>query len=126
MYFLGTVIRLGNDKDTSIFSRDTLLLPSSEGIISEVTDNPNAIGYDGLGYITSTVKVLALAKDSSSAYILPSVETVNNNTYPVSRDLYMYTRNEPKGHVKAYIDWLSTAPAQKIVNDLGFVPLKQK
>jgi phosphate transport system substrate-binding protein len=48
VYFLQTVIRLGNSNDTSIFSADTLLLPSSEGIISEVRDNPNAIGYDGL------------------------------------------------------------------------------
>jgi len=55
------VIRLGNTKDKAIFSRDTLLLPSSEGIISEVRDNPNAIGYDGMGYVTSEVKVVAIS-----------------------------------------------------------------
>jgi phosphate transport system substrate-binding protein len=126
VYFLGTVVRLGNSKDTSIFSSDTLLLPSSEGIISEVSDNPNAIGYDGLGYITAQVKVLAVAQKEGAPYILPSIETVNNNTYPISRDLYMYTRNEPQGEVKAYIDWILSAPAQKIVGDLGFVPLKKK
>jgi phosphate transport system substrate-binding protein len=126
VYFLGTVVRLGNSKDTSIFSSDTLLLPSSEGIISEVSDNPNAIGYDGLGYMTPQVKILAVAKDASSAYILPSIETVNNNTYPISRDLYMYTRNEPQGEVKNYIDWIFSPAAQKIVSNLGFVPLKKK
>ncbi len=91
VYFLETVIRLG-EKNTDLFSEKTLLLPSSEGIISEVRDNPNAIGYDGLGYITSEVKLIAVAKDKDSDYILPSVETVNKNLYPVSRDLYMYTR----------------------------------
>jgi phosphate transport system substrate-binding protein len=126
VYFLGTVVRLGNAKDTSIFSSDTLLLPSSEGIISEVSDNPNAIGYDGLGYLTSQVKILAVAEKEGGAYVLPSIETVNNNTYPISRDLYMYTRNEPQGQVKAYIDWIFSPPAQKIVSDLGFVPLKKK
>src|SRR5512141_2633652 len=61
VYFLETVLRLGNSKDKSIFSQDTLLLPSSEGIIAEVSSNPNAIGYDGLGYATSDVKILAVA-----------------------------------------------------------------
>ena len=58
VYFLEAVIRLGRKEDKTIFSADTLLLPSSEGIIAEVRDNPNAIGYDGLGYISSDVKVL--------------------------------------------------------------------
>ena len=49
VYFLETVLRLGNSDDKTLFSTDTLLLPSSEGIIAEVRQNPNAIGYDGLG-----------------------------------------------------------------------------
>jgi phosphate transport system substrate-binding protein len=124
VYFLETVIRLGDKKDKTIFSPDTLLLPSSEGIISEVRDNPNAIGYDGLGYITPEVKSVAIAKIEGGQFILPSVETVNNNTYPVSRDLYMYTRNQPLGAVKDYLEWIISPEAQKIVIDLGFVPLK--
>jgi phosphate transport system substrate-binding protein len=123
VYFLQAVIRLGNSKDKTIFSADTLLLPSSEGIISEVRDNPNAIGYDGMGYITPEVKTLAVAKDGKSPAILPSVETVNNNTYPVSRDLYMYTNGQPKGALKAYLDWLVSQPAQDIVQQLGFIPI---
>ncbi|MCE1253631.1 MAG: phosphate ABC transporter substrate-binding protein [Anaerolineae bacterium] len=126
VYFLETVIRLGNSKDKSIFSADTLLLPSSEGIISEVSDNPNAIGYDGLGYITPAVKVVAVARKTGDAYVMPSVDTVNNNTYPISRDLYMYTRNAPQGAVKTYLDWILSDEAQKIVQDLGFVPLLKK
>jgi len=61
VYFLESVVRLGNSKDKTIFASDTLLLPSSEGIISEVRDNPNAIGYDGLGYVTDEVKKLAIS-----------------------------------------------------------------
>ncbi|MRR32624.1 PstS family phosphate ABC transporter substrate-binding protein, partial [bacterium] len=44
VYFLESVVRLGNKNDKTIFSPLTLLLPSSEGIIAEVSDNPNAIG----------------------------------------------------------------------------------
>lgn len=122
VYFLETVVRLGNSKDKTIFSDDTLLLPSSEGIISEVRDNPNAIGYDGLGYVVPEVKILAIAKDEQGPYIEPSVETVNNKTYPISRDLYIYSAGEPTGVIKEYLDWILSPDAQEIVKELGFVP----
>ena len=122
VYFLESVIRLGDSDDPTIFSADTLLLPSSEGIIAEVRDNPNAIGYDGLGYITSDVKVLAI-QNQNGDYILPTVETVNLNTYPISRDLYIYVNGTPKGEVLAYINWILSNAGQKIVMDLGFVPI---
>ncbi len=123
VYFLESVIRLGKSDDKSIFSADTLLLPSSEGIISEVRDNPNAIGYDGLGYITPEVKVIAIAAEAGNPYVLPSAATVNDNTYPISRDLYMYTRKEPSEAVQTYLDWILSPEAQQIVTDLGFVPV---
>ena len=125
VYFLETVIRLGSKENKDIFSRDTLLLPSSEGIIAEVRGNPHAIGYDGLGYITDEVKVISVAPDSDSPYILPSVATVNNGKYPIARDLYMYTPGEPSTEVKAYIDWILSPEGQKIVLTLGFVPIIQ-
>lgn len=123
VYFLETVIRLGSKEDKNIFSADTLLLPSSEGIISEVSDNPNAIGYDGLGYVTKDVKMIALAKSAGEAYILPSAETVINKLYPISRHLFMYTRGQPRGVEKDYIDWILSPEAQAIVAELGFVPV---
>ena len=122
VYFLEAVIRLGEDSD-EIFSAETLLLPSSEGIISEVSDNPNAIGYDGLGYVTPHVKVLAIAREDGGPYVLPSVDTVNSEQYPISRDLYMYTNNNPSEAVKTYLEWIFSPEAQQIVTDLGFVPV---
>ena len=64
VYFLETVVRLGNSKNKDLFSPDTLLLPSSEGIIAEVSGNPNAIGYDGLGYLSADVKTIAIASQA--------------------------------------------------------------
>ncbi len=61
VYFLESVVRMGDPEDKSIFSADTLLLPSSEGIIAEVKDNPNAIGYDSLGYVTPDVKLVGVS-----------------------------------------------------------------
>ena len=124
VYFLETVLRLGNKEDKTLFSTDTLLLPSSEGIISEVRHNPNALGYDGLGYVPDDLKTIAIAKEEGGAFVLPSISTVNDKTYPIARDLYMYTNGEPTGVVKEYLDWILSAEAQQIVAELGFVPVK--
>jgi phosphate transport system substrate-binding protein len=122
VYFLETVLRLGDSEDKTLFSTDTLLLPSSEGIIAEVRQNPNAIGYDGLGYVPKDLKMIAIAEEEGGAYVLPSIPTVNDKTYPIARDLYMYTDGEPAGIVKEYLDWILAAEAQEIVAELGFVP----
>lgn len=122
VYFLETVLRLGNSEDKTLFSTDTLLLPSSEGIIAEVRQNPNAIGYDGLGYVPKDLKTIAIAEEEGGAYVLPSIPTVNDKTYPIARDLYMYTDGEPTGVVKEYLEWILADEAQEIVAELGFVP----
>lgn len=123
VYFLETVLRLGNSKDKTLFSMDTLLLPSSEGIIAEVRQNPNAIGYDGLGYVPKDLKMIAIAEQEGGAYVLPSIPTVNDKTYAIARDLYMYTDGEPTGVIKEYLDWILSPEAQDIVAQLGFVPV---
>ena len=123
VYFLETVLRLGKKDNKTLFSPDTLMLPSSEGITTEVRDNPNAIGYDGLGYVIPQVKVVAIARNPGEAYILPSAATVNDKTYPIARDLYMYTAGQPTQVEKDYLDWILSSDAQKIVTELGFVPI---
>ncbi|MGZ9221069.1 MAG: phosphate ABC transporter substrate-binding protein [Anaerolineales bacterium] len=122
VYFLETVLRLGNSDGKTLFSMDTLLLPSSEGIVAEVRQNPNAIGYDGLGYVPKDLKMIAIAEEEGGAYVLPSIPTVNDKSYPIARDLYMYTDGQPTGIVKEYLDWILSPEAQEIVAELGFVP----
>jgi phosphate transport system substrate-binding protein len=122
IYFLENVIRSGNKESDLLFSPDTLLMPSSEGISAEVRQNPNALGYDGLGYVTPDQKVLAVAKNLRSPYVLPMIETVNDESYPVSRPLYMYTAGEATGQVRTYLDWV-LSDGQTLVLKLGFVPL---
>jgi phosphate transport system substrate-binding protein len=125
VYFLEQVLRLGNKEDKSLFSTDTLLLPSSEVIGAEIRNNPNAIGYDGLGYVTPDMKVVAVAdaREDFLEFIYPSPDTVNDGSYPIARDLYMYTAGEPGGFVKKYLEWIFTPRAQNIVTQLGFVPI---
>jgi phosphate transport system substrate-binding protein len=123
VYFLERVIRLGRKDAKDLFSPETLLMPSSEGISTEVRQNRNAIGYDGLGYVTTDQKAIALAREAGSPFVLPSAATVIDGTYPVSRPLFMYTAGEPRGAVKEFLDFV-TGEGQQLVTGLGFVPLQ--
>jgi phosphate transport system substrate-binding protein len=123
VFFLEQVIRLGDSKSKALFSPDTLLLPSSEGITAEVRQNPNAIGYDGLGYVTPEVKTIAIARKPAGPFVLPGSASVTNNTYPIARDLYMLTAGQPTGAIAQYLDWILSPAGQQIVVNLGFVPL---
>ncbi|MGB0388753.1 MAG: PstS family phosphate ABC transporter substrate-binding protein [Ardenticatenaceae bacterium] len=127
VYFLEEVVRVGSRDEEAFFSPDALLLPSSEVISLEVARNPNAIGYDGLGYVTAEQKMVAITitPDGSQPAVLPSLDSVNAGTYPISRPLYMYTPGEPTGAVKDYLEWILSSPGQQIVEKLGFVPLSQ-
>jgi phosphate transport system substrate-binding protein len=123
VYFLENVVRLGDSDNEDLFSPEALLLPSSEVIGLEVAQNPNAIGYDGLGYVTEAQKTLDVGVDEHGPFVPPTIETVNDGTYPVARPLYMYTVGEPTGAIKEYLDWIRSAEGQRIVAELGFVPL---
>ena len=124
VYFLEEVVRKGSSDTEDIFAPQTLLMPSSVGITSELRRNPNAIGYDGLGYVDPAhEKVLAIAPNADSAYVSPSAETAAAGDYLLSRPLFMYTAGEPQGVVAEYLDWIFSQDGQDIVARLGFVPL---
>ncbi len=124
VYFLENVVRMGNQTSSLLFSPETLLMPSSEGISAEVRLNVNAIGYDGLGYVTPDQKVVAVARDGRGPYVLPSIATVNDGSYPISRPLYMYTAGKPVGQKRDFMDWL-LHDGQVLVAKLGFVPISK-
>jgi phosphate transport system substrate-binding protein len=126
MYFLEHVLRKGHEKGPEQFAPSVLMLPSSEAIISETSTSESAIGYDGLGYVTSKVKTIAVAKKSGDPFVQPSKETATHRTYPIWRFLYVYTAFKPKGEIKAFIDFALSQKGQAIVEDMGFVPLGKK
>jgi phosphate transport system substrate-binding protein len=126
VYFLEEVVRLGDSDNTDIFAPQTLLMPSSVGITSELRRNPRAIGYDGLGYVTEEEKTLAIAVTDQSPYVVPSVETGADRSYPLARFLYMYTAGQPTGEIADYLAWIQGPEGQTIVAQLGFVPIPEE
>jgi len=124
VFFLEHVVKLGDKKNKNEFAPNVLMMPSSQAIIEEVIANTAAIGYVGLGYLTNKEKALAIAKNSGSAYVLPSVKSVTAKQYPISRSLLFYTNGTPSGEVKSFVDYVLSPAGQKIVLKMDFVPLQ--
>jgi phosphate transport system substrate-binding protein len=95
------------------------LLQASNGAVAQaVAKNKNSIGYIGLGYVNNTVKAL------SANGITGSAETTLNGTFPISRPLYMFTNQWPSADVAKFINYaIHPEKGQKLVSDIGFVPL---
>jgi phosphate transport system substrate-binding protein len=124
VYFKEHVLRR-NQKDSQVeFAPTALMLPSSQALADEVAQNPGAIGYFGMGYISAKEKALAIAKDADSPYIQPTIGNVVSNAYPISRPLLMVTRGEPKGLVARFLDFVLSPEGQQIVVKIDFVPVK--
>jgi phosphate transport system substrate-binding protein len=127
VYFLEQVVRKGDSESTDVFAPQTLLMPSSVGITSEVQRNPRAIGYDGLGYVdAATEKLIAVAENAAAPFVLPSVASGADGTYPISRPLYMYTTGAPDAAITDYLAWILGPEGQAIVAKLGFVPIPEE
>ena len=97
---------------------DALLQASNAAVASTIKRTKGAIGYVGLGYLSSEVKALKIEG------VLPSEDTVLKGTYPISRALFMYTNGKPKGLAKDFVGFVLSKEGQRIVKEQGFVPLK--
>ena len=120
-YFYFREALLGKNRDFRIGSLD---LHGSKDVVEVIGRTPCAMGYSGMGYATSEVKMLAVATDADAPYYPPTLENVLAKTYPIARPLYMYSLGEPTGEIKVYLDWILSTEGQKIVEKLGFVPLE--
>jgi phosphate transport system substrate-binding protein len=93
-------------------------MAGNEQIAAEVGKNPNGVGYVGLAYTkASGIKVNAIDG------VLPSVQTVHAKTYPYARPTFYYTNGDPSGLAKQFLDFTISAAGQKIVQQVGFVPI---
>ncbi len=120
-YFYFREALLGKERDFELGSLD---LHGSKDVVEVVGRTHCAIGYSGMGYATDHVKMLKVATTSEETYYSPNLENVLAKSYPIARPLYMYSLGEPTGEAKAYLDWILSPEGQKIVQELGFVPLQ--
>jgi len=102
---------------------DALTQPATGGVVGEVSQNPNAIGYIGFAYLDNSIKALSLDKGNGS--VTPTAESILNGEYPLSRSLYFYTNGEPSGLTKEFIDFVLSEKGQNLVSEVGYIPLKK-
>src|ERR1043165_7650852 len=93
-------------------------MAGNEQIAAEVGKNPSGIGYVGLAY-SKAIGVKVVPIDGA----MPSKESVLGKTYPYARPTFYYTNGEPTGSVKEFIDFTVAPEGQKIVEQVGFVPI---
>jgi phosphate transport system substrate-binding protein len=92
------------------------VFPGTAAIVREVSRDVNAIGYGGLAYGENVY-------DLDVNGVPPYAENVRNGLYPISRYLYLYAIRPPEGMKKRFVDWVLGPAGQRIVQDVGFVPL---
>lgn len=118
-------------KDNALFGGDFAPTvkeqPGSASVVQGVSRDKNAIGYSGMGYKTSGVKSLALAKRGSSVYAEPIPENVYNQSFPLWRYLYIYINKAPNRPadpiVAEFIKFIQTKEGQEVNIKDGFLPL---
>ena len=94
-------------------------MAGNEQIAAEVGRNPNGVGYVGMAYTkASGLKVVPIDG------VTPSVKTVQDHSYSYWRPTFYYTNGEPSGLAKEFLDFTTGAAGQKIVLQVGFVPIK--
>jgi len=94
---------------------DAQLQASNGAVAQAVAGNKYAIGYVGIGYVNQNLKGVKVGGVQASA------ETAKNGQYPIARELYMFTKGQPGGPVKAFIDFVKSAEGQQIAEAEGFV-----
>lgn len=97
-----------------------LLQASNGAVVQAVSKNRKAIGYIGFGYLNDSLKKL----DVDNVEATPA--TALSHTWPVARELYVFTNGAPSGAVKKLLDYLlDPQKGQKSVAEIGFIPLQK-
>lgn len=103
--------------------------PGSASVVQSISSSVNAIGYSGIGYKTSGVRTVPLAKKGDN-FVDATLENVATGKYPLSRFLYVYVNkhpNKPLAPIDAeFLKMVLSVDGQKIVEKDGYVPLSGK
>jgi phosphate transport system substrate-binding protein len=100
--------------------------PGSASVVQSISTGLNAVGYSGIGYVTSGVRALPLSK-SGEDYIEPSGENAADGSYPLSRLLYVYVNKKPNEPLspmeREFFRMVLSRQGQEVVDKDGYIPL---
>ncbi len=104
--------------------------PGSASVVQSVSASVNAIGYSGIGYVTSSVKKVPLANKAGEPFVEANAEKSISGEYPLSRFLYVYVNKHPNKPLppleKEFLKMVLSKTGQQVVVKDGYIPMPPK
>ena len=120
-YFKKKALCKGDYKDT------VKEQPGSSAVVQGVTEDLGGIGYSGIGYRTSGVRAVEIARTAEKGCFSPSLENVVGKKYPLGRYLYLYVNKKPNEALDPlrleFLKYVLSRQGQRIVIKDGYLPL---
>jgi phosphate transport system substrate-binding protein len=100
--------------------------PGSASVVQGVTEDKGAIGYSGIGYMTSGVKAIKLGMNPGEC-AEPNLEDVKDGSYPLGRYLYLYVNKKPNEALDPlrleFLEFVLSKQGQEVVIKDGYLPI---
>jgi phosphate transport system substrate-binding protein len=117
-----------NSSGTYVFVKEEVLknadytpraqtLPGTAAVVNAVSKEKNGIGYGGAAYAKGVRELLVNGVE-------PKQAEIQSGRYPLSRNLFMYTRAAPRGDAKDFMDFCLSPAGQELASKVGYFPVK--
>ena len=104
--------------------------PGSASVVQGISEDLAGIGYSGIGYMTSGVRAVPLAKKKGAPFVNPTFEQAAQGKYPLSRFLFVYVNKKPgtplSPLVQEFLKYVYSRQGQSVVIKDGYFPLSAK
>lgn len=104
--------------------------PGSASVVQSVSLSKNGIGYSGIGYKTSGVRAVPLAKAEGKEYVDATPENAVQGKFPLARFLYVYINKNPNKPLspleREFMTMVLSKAGQEVVVKDGYIPLPAK
>ncbi len=104
--------------------------PGSASVVQSISASVNGIGYSGIGYKTSSVRTVPLAKKPGQPFVDATADNAVTGAYPLSRFLYVYINKQPNKPLtpleREFVKMVLSQQGQEVVVKDGYIPLPSK
>lgn len=104
--------------------------PGSASVVQGVTKSINGIGYSGIGYRTSGVRAVPMAKKDGGEFVDATPQSAVNGAFPLARFLYVYVNKHPNKPLlpleREFLRMIMSKTGQGVVVKDGYIPLPAK
>lgn len=101
--------------------------PGSASVVQSVSSSVNGIGYSGIGYTTSSVVAVPLAREEGKPFVQANSENAINGSYPLARFLYVYVNKVPGEPLppltSEFLKLVLSKQGQEVVVKDGYIPM---